>query len=345
MGKLVVILAGYDADMNNLLRVNEGLSSRFADEIIFLPLRPENALQLLESRLRQSQITMPSLGNPHTYQECLEPIAELSRLPAWGNARDVQTLAKSMVRAVYLNCATSEAKVDQLHLPHDIALRCIDSMLSDRRSRNNTVPSTTQPDVAPFQYLDNPQRSPAPQFITSTATAMVAPEAAPGEEMPLPTLTTPQPDSRDSGVSDATWAQLEKDKLAAKIVIENHERMVRDQEEAIRQAQEAEKKAEEEAAVLRAVAAKNEAEANELLRKREEARIREMEAKAVRERIQKELERRQKKEQERRRLEQQAQAKLREMGICPAGFRWIKQIGGYRCSAGGHWVTDGQLGL
>lgn len=33
-GKLVIILAGYDNDMNNLLRVNEGLSSRFDDEII-----------------------------------------------------------------------------------------------------------------------------------------------------------------------------------------------------------------------------------------------------------------------------------------------------------------------
>lgn len=39
-GKMVIILAGYDNDMNNLLRVNEGLSSRFADEISFPPLSP-----------------------------------------------------------------------------------------------------------------------------------------------------------------------------------------------------------------------------------------------------------------------------------------------------------------
>jgi hypothetical protein len=36
---------------------------------------------------------------------------------------------------------------------------------------------------------------------------------------------------------------------------------------------------------------------------------------------------------------------LRELGICPMGYRWYKEGGGYRCSAGGHWVGNGQLGL
>ncbi|KAK0127291.1 hypothetical protein ONS96_006841 [Cadophora gregata f. sp. sojae] len=344
IGKVVVILAGYDADMNNLLRVNEGLSSRFADEIIFPPLRPENSLKLLESRLSKSQILIPSIRDAMKYKELLKPITELSKLPAWGNARDVQTLAKSMVRAVYLECASSTIKMDQLVLPHDTALRCIHSMLTDRRSRSNAVPSVSKADMGPIQFRDNPQRAP-PQPTTSMVTAnAVASEFF--EESPSPAAaTSPYPDSRDSGVSDAIWAQLENDKGTAKLIIENHERMVQDQQEAIRRAEEAEKKAEEEAAVLRAIETKNEAEANELLRKREEARIRAMEAKAERERIQKELERRQKEEQERRKLEQQAQARLREMGICPAGFRWIKQSGGYRCSAGGHWVTDAHLGL
>lgn len=344
MGKLVVILAGYDADMNTLLRVNEGLSSRFADEIIFPPLRPENALHLLEARLGQSQISIPSLHDVLTYKEWLEPIAELSRLPAWGNARDVQTLAKSMVRAVYLKCADSAVKVNQLVLPHDIALHCLHSMLADRRSRNKIVPPTSVADIGPVQFLDNPQRAPPPQDTASMAPPTTVSQEKPAE-VAYPATSTPEPDPRDPGVSDATWAQMERDKQTAKSIIENHERMVRDQEAAIRQAEEAEKKAEEEAAVLRAIEAKNEAEANELLRKREEARIREVEAKAERERIRRELERRQQEEQERRRVEQQAQVKLRQMGVCPVGYQWIKQSGGYRCAGGAHWVTNGELGL
>jgi hypothetical protein len=85
--------------------------------------------------------------------------------------------------------------------------------------------------------------------------------------------------------------------------------------------------------------------AQALLRKREEARIREAEAKAERERIQRAIERMKQEEMKRRQKEEQAQVKLRQMGICPAGFRWVKQPGGYRCSAGAHWVDDSSLGL
>jgi len=95
----------------------------------------------------------------------------------------------------------------------------------------------------------------------------------------------------------------------------------------------------------REIRAKNEAEALELLRLREEARIREMEAKAARERIERELERRKQEEEERRKKEELAQSRLRQMGVCVAGYRWIKQGGGYRCAGGSHWVSDSQLGM
>lgn len=38
--KLIVILAGYDADNEKLLRMNPGLSSRFPEEIVFKPFPP-----------------------------------------------------------------------------------------------------------------------------------------------------------------------------------------------------------------------------------------------------------------------------------------------------------------
>jgi nucleoid-associated protein YejK len=78
--KLIVILAGYDNDINNLLRVNEGLSSRFADEILFLSLSPAHFLQLLKDSLKQSQIAFSLMQDPFIYQEILMSIAELSRL-------------------------------------------------------------------------------------------------------------------------------------------------------------------------------------------------------------------------------------------------------------------------
>eukprot|EP00474_Spongospora_subterranea_P008580 CRZ09038.1 hypothetical protein [Spongospora subterranea] len=37
------------------------------------------------------------------------------------------------------------------------------------------------------------------------------------------------------------------------------------------------------------------------------------------------------------------QERIRRMCPCPAGYQWYKQGGGWRCSAGGHFVSDAQL--
>jgi hypothetical protein len=47
----------------------------------------------------------------------------------------------------------------------------------------------------------------------------------------------------------------------------------------------------------------------------------------------------------RRKREGRGRNLLRQMGVCVAGFRWIKQGGGYRCVGGSHWVDDSQLGI
>lgn len=63
----------------------------------------------------------------------LTPISELSILPSWGNAKDVQTLAKSMVRAVYQIYSETGPVLD---IPSDVAQQCVQRMLADRRARN-----------------------------------------------------------------------------------------------------------------------------------------------------------------------------------------------------------------
>lgn len=453
-GKMVIILAGYDKDMNNLLRVNEGLNSRFADEILFPSLRPEDCLQLLEDKLRESQIDFPSMQDPSIYQQLLEPIAEMSRLPSWGNARDVQTLAKGMVRAVY---QTNITKVNQLLLPASTALNCIHSMLTERCARAKVTPSSRPSFSGPGQSQGN--SIPVPPISSGTSTATKTTTPAPKEEDDKnPKTSEPQEnpnEGRDVGVSDVVWQQLQKnkrdaglqikrtqqnikeqqeahrraeeaeetakeetarlreiqaknkaealellrlrqeagiremeaqaererirkewerskkeeeerrkeetdktsilsffvwqnpqkDKEKAELQIKRTAQKIKEQQEAHRLAEEAEEKAKEETARLREIQAKNEARALELLRLREEARIRETEAQAERERIRKEWEKRKKEEEERRKKEEIAQSKLRQMGVCVQGFRWIKEAGGYRCAGGSHWVGDSQLGI
>jgi len=34
---------------------------------------------------------------------------------------------------------------------------------------------------------------------------------------------------------------------------------------------------------------------------------------------------------------------VKELGKCPQGFDWKREAGGWRCSAGGHFVTDAEV--
>ena len=61
-----------------------------------------------------------------------------------------------------------------------------------------------------------------------------------------------------------------------------------------------------------------------------------------------ELERKKAEEAARKRAEderkrQAIQEKLKRISPCPAGFVWSKVVGGWRCSAGGHFVSDRKL--
>jgi AAA+ superfamily predicted ATPase len=368
-GKLVIILAGYDNDMKNLLQVNEGLSSRFADEIIFPSLNPSDCIQLLEERLKQNQIAMPFLKNGSSYKAIFDGISELAKLPAWGNARDIQTLAKSMVRDVYQHNTT---KVDQLTVSIEVAQKSLQNMLSARCSRNNVALPSRPSFSGQVQQLSDAQQPPSFNFSTSTATK-TALEAE--DELPPKVQTQENVDpARDTGVSDEIWAQLQLDKKLAELRVHRFEAIKQEQEKNSKLAQEAETEAARQAEITREqkeaglaalreleakIAAETEAKAEALLveqaeikaqalaalKRREEERIKMLEAQAERERIRKQLERREMIEREKRKKEQQAQAKLKQMGVCPVGYQWIKQSGGYRCAGGSHWVTDGQLGL
>ncbi|KAI9773258.1 MAG: hypothetical protein M1839_002170 [Geoglossum umbratile] len=182
IGKIVVILAGYGNDMNKLLAVNAGLSSRFPEEVVFQDMSPKHCLRLLGRELEKEDTAAAALQDPAT---------ELQR----------------------------------------------------------------QKDLA--------------------------------------------------------------DALAASLV------------------------AEAEALALAEAKATADAADAELKRKLEEARIRELLARQARDRARAAAE----KGERRRQEEVRVQTKLRDMGVCPAGYQWIKQAGGYRCAGGSHFVTNGQLGV
>jgi len=151
---------------------------------------------------------------------------------------------------------------------------------------------------------------------------------------------------RDPGVDDATWARLQADKAAAEAAEKHAAEELRKrhivQQNALKKLRDAQAAAEE---LAQKVAKDNAAAVAELMRQREEARIRELQAKAAQEKALAAWREKQQEEERRKREEAKVQQKLRQMGVCVAGFQWIKQSGGYRCAGGSHFISDAQLGI
>lgn len=326
------------------MSTNPGLSSRFPETITFYNMTPNHCLDILRQELSKDDIHCDALADTSSvdYQEMVWLLDQLACLSSWGNARDIKTLSKQMFRLVLTRTKIAPSGYALLLEGRD-AIGCIAAMLTERQSRATTLPTPIRNASLPVQS-NSPHPVPPPQTITSRSIAsnsVIPSECSESEESVPPK----SPDSeRDPGVADAVWLRLQADKQAAVEAMKRRQQEI----EAAEKAQEDARRAEETARAQRLALeerARQQAADDELRRRLEEQRIRELEARARRERLQRELEARKQREIEKRKHEAHAQQKLRSMGVCVAGYQWTKQSSGYRCAGGSHFVSDAQLGL
>ncbi len=347
-GKIVVILAGYDEDINELLSVNRGLSSRFPEEIVFQNLRPEECLAILSKQLKKKDVVLPGLDDETsgTFIQLAEMFEAWSQLPSWGNARDVITVSQKMISLALQHSSDDEDSTDLL-LDPVYAVTYLQEMFAGRQDRSSNLPSPSAPfpfGATPPVQVRDPGTMSTPRMRTKTAT-----KAKPAK--PKPALfknAGPEGvDARDPGVSDAVWNQLQMDKAAELEAAKRLEEDIRKAEEAKAEAVRKEAEEQERARQLELAAAREKdfVKQQELKRQREAQRLKELKAREERERREAELQARREAEEKARKEDQKAQAKLRQMGVCVAGYRWIRQDDGYRCAGGYHFVSNDDLGL
>jgi hypothetical protein len=316
LNKLVIILAGYDAEINRMLEVNPGLSSRFADSIDFERLNAESCYQLLRTTLKKyKQLNVSALSEPSTlfFGQVVSRFDKLAALDNFANGRDVGTVSKGIFKAVMKKRKKSDGSARKV--TDEIVIEQIDLMIADRNTRSQSAKSAITPQASagalPMQMeIDD---LPAPPTTATTTAFAMAPQIA-AEEEPTSGIHEDSDDNRpnepaisirDASVSDAIWNQLQKDAEAA----------------------------EEEKRENRRLAEKAE-ELRLWLKKCADAKLqRELE----------EIERKKRELEEKLRREAMERAKLAQMGLCPMGFYWIRQSGGYRCAGGSHWVSDGEM--
>ncbi|CAH0038913.1 unnamed protein product [Clonostachys rhizophaga] len=304
-GKLIIILAGYVEDINNLLSVNQGMSSRFPETIDFEPLQPKECFQLLVNILQSKKKEIEAKAKGKTLDvSCLEVPSDefqsavlglfhrLSRQEGWASARDVKQLAKAIFRSV--NLSFNQPMVSETDVRTEL-----DSLLFEREGRtqkrkSNSVPQTLQ-QISLQNMGDLLDQQPKTRLAMQNKTQQYTDETLENTSEEASDTEGGNCASskclRDVGVSDEVWEQLEKDK-----------------------------------------AAEAEAEAKfQKLKKEQKTCSDERREEIIRQVIQ---------EEEKRRKIAAEKARIERMGCCPVGFAWIKQENGYRCAGGSHFISQ-----
>lgn len=348
LNKLVVILAGYEQEMNSLLSVNSGLMSRFSTDVVFRHMTPDHCLDLLLRRL--SAVGISVIGDADK-QVALDIFHDLAALPFWGNGRDIDNLAKMVSATVFKSVTHESAELivsaaeiaDVLREMHKE--RVARSKLRERSDTARQGPDGLR--MPPPQLLGQ-QRSTARSASAKTAQIQAKDDTADAEKAF---------DKRDDGVAGEVWKQLELDKQAAEQAEQQLSRDLITQARAIANAKTEEQAADKtleqlndaeskiDGEVDEDAKAKRDARIDEQKRLREQARLKKAAAILAREEAERERERIKGEDERKAAEERKVQSKLREMGTCPVGFRWIKQAAGYRCAGGSHFVSNGQLDI
>jgi ATPase family associated with various cellular activities (AAA) len=319
--KLVIILAGYDDGINRLMSQNPGLNSRFSEAISFKPLGKDLCWELFQKRLAENEdITSDAVQKPSPlFRDVVLGFFDcLCILRGWGNARDVETIVNNIIGKVLAGDNDTVFEVTE-----QIVLSEMETMLLERRTRvlhssSSAVMYSNFPMAASEEML-------SPIRPTTVETSIVKIEDTEEEECkPVsPILATPassdieQVESRDDGVSDEVWAQLQRDKAAAlevKQMLDNINQQI---------------------ATTKSKLARIESPSNwDYVGTLQEGKKYDM--------MLQELGRHKLELEEEAKRDEGMQQKLREKGTC-GRYYWVKQENGYRCSGGRHFVSNEEL--
>ena len=400
--KLIIILAGYEQDMNRLMSVNTGLSSRFPDQVVFSNMKAGDCLQVILKELTKKKIRFLELEDKSSaiYREMEALVEKLASLPNWGNARDMMTLSKELTSKALLDSKLSA----EILLAGVAALEILKRMVADRERRSNIPPKPRSKPTLPEQtFTMNPVPPPETSTAETTTVSVAKPEPRPSTPIsqasrgavtrgrgrggavnhravqqvqrdPGPSTSqnsrgvairghgrggavnnhggvvdnqAVQQVQRDPGVSDAIWNALQAAIRAKEEMERNAKKIANELEKRIAAHRKNEEIQKEELRKLqqREAEAKDAEERAAILREREKARLIEQGVRRAREKVAADLRAKREEERKQREQEEKAQQKLRQLGVCPAGFRWIKMGDGYRCAGGTHFVPASQLGL
>ena len=214
--KLIVVLAGYEQDMNRLLSVNTGLSSRFPDQVVFRDMDAERCIIVLKAELQKEGVSVIGFDDTSsTYIDIKELIRDIAELKDWGNARDMMTLSKEMIGYAL---RSSNSTAGALEISGEEAVDVVKKMLQDRQRRTNITNNHRRsrfPNLPQQSFTPNPPTPPSTSTAENTATAQPPPPPPPppppATQEP-PRMPTPQPRSPRGRGQNATRGSRDRNR-------------------------------------------------------------------------------------------------------------------------------------
>lgn len=137
-GKLLVILAGYDQDMEEMLSVNPGLKSRFSERVHFHDFDANATAELLQMELERKEIPLVDLPDLNDLCRLAQRLVDSE---GFGNGRDVMTWADRIFKQVAkkYSARVPLKSMGRQNVPKNSSLgdvsTALDSLLSSRKVR------------------------------------------------------------------------------------------------------------------------------------------------------------------------------------------------------------------
>lgn len=325
---VVVVIAGYPKDIDDMLRSNAGLKSRFTHTMIFPDWDTSDCVNFFIRKAHSLDYELP-----HNASSILQSgFKKLKSVDGFGNARDVEATWTTAKRYRADRMATSGTlRESKKSFDEDDIKHALDELIKARvvaDGKESLRKSDQLPqqlcEQAPFQTPENPNSFDSDwedewagdwaddELLDLREKNVTHQEAQDlSEEQGHIEQARDKADVRDQGVSDADWVELQQAKEAEKRHIEQS-------------------KAEEEERLRAEAKFEAQLRAKQLA---EEAYQKAME----------ELQRQRELAAEEQRRKEIIKQKLRAIGNCPAGYVWHKVGAGWRCAGGSHFVSDAEL--
>jgi hypothetical protein len=152
--KLVIILAGYKKEIDQLMQSNPGLSSRFSETIQFEALNEEECFRIMSQRLTEEGYSLVS-SNRYGTQKMKERFRTLMNLPGWGNGRDAKGLADKIIMRVRNQLASFQTGLSfgcviEVDMEKD-GLPCLDALIKER-DKTYVPPTNYDNLLAPIDF-------------------------------------------------------------------------------------------------------------------------------------------------------------------------------------------------